>query len=71
MIVLQYSLPCRDPQERLCKELADIKELHAFEKEEAILQEQETAAALRKELEKLRLVCPNLNSCACFEFFFT
>ena len=33
-----------------------MKELHTFEKEEAIVQEQEVAAALQKELEDLKLV---------------
>lgn len=43
-------------QERLRKELTNLKELHTFEKEEAILQEQEVSAALKKELATLKSV---------------
>ena len=52
-------------QERLHKELTNLKELHTFEKEEAILQEQEVSAALRKELDTLKLVKQTSH---CFNF---
>lgn len=44
-------------QERLSKELKSTREKYVSEKQEAVLREQEIVAALREELEALKLVC--------------
>ena len=40
----------------MCKELESARERHVLEKEQAVLEQQEIVAALKKELEALKLV---------------